>query len=324
MTAGTWLAIALAAAALLVALLSLRRPVAGRHAMTMELSLTLLRYDEGLGLLAAHTRRAHRWWEDVDPAELHLIDRALSMWDLAAWYVATGRVERRAVLEVFRWDIVDLWERAYPYVLHRRVDQPTLWPSLTDLYLDAYDTSAGAVPPRPEPRPQPEQRSVSPIAVEEAAVAVAQVADDALTAHEGQDPPAPPAPVDPAPIELVEPAPVAPVDLEPVAPVEAVQVAPVDPQPVPHEPVHAADVGWGAQPFHVPVEERWAEALRAAGSSAFTEEWGSSQADPPRPAVRQVVRPASRQVVRPPADLEIEQVIDLTEVTSACRATVLG
>ena len=142
--------------------LSVRRRAHGRHARTMQLSLTLLRYDEGLGALADHTRRSQRWWEDVDPREQHLIDRALSMWDLAAWYVTTGRVERRAVLDVFSWNIVDLWERAYPYVLHRRVEQPSLWPSLTDLYVDAYDATRAAARPKEPPHRGYPSRSVSP------------------------------------------------------------------------------------------------------------------------------------------------------------------
>jgi hypothetical protein len=136
---GAEVAIALAAWAGIVALFALMRPVDGRHAMTMRLSLTLLRYDDGLALLSAEARRSETWWLDIDPATQHHIDRALSMWDLAAWYVATRRVDRRAVMDVFRWHIVNLWECAYPYVEHRRQEQPTMWASLTDLYLDAYN-----------------------------------------------------------------------------------------------------------------------------------------------------------------------------------------
>ncbi|MBK5306278.1 MAG: hypothetical protein JJD92_06270 [Frankiaceae bacterium] len=293
MTAGTWLAIALAGCACLLALLALvRRPVHGRHAMTMQLSLTLLRYDEGLGLLAAHTRRAHRWWDDVEPAEQHLIDRALSMWDLAAWYVATGRVERRAVLEVFRWNIVDLWERAYPYVLHRRVDQPTLWPSLTDLYLDAYDMSGGTRSPLPEPEAEPSEpgpRSVSPEAVEQAAVADAQVSLEAAASLEPQRRP-----------------PVAPERLE----------------PLPHPAVRAADVGWAdALREAGPVTAARPPLLLRARpihhhAEIVTEEWGSG-------AVTRPARSKPAPVRRPPG-LEVEQVIDLTDATSGARAQVLG
>lgn len=62
---GTEVAIGLAAWAGIVALFALVRPVESRHGMTMRLSLTLLRYDEGLGLLAVHSDRADRWWDDA-------------------------------------------------------------------------------------------------------------------------------------------------------------------------------------------------------------------------------------------------------------------
>src|SRR3954447_1625652 len=96
--AGIAIGVAIWAAA--VGVFALMRPVEGRQALTMQLSLSLLRYDEGLGLLAAQCDRDAQWWEDVDHAERHLIDRALSMWDLAAWYVASGRVDGRTVIEV--------------------------------------------------------------------------------------------------------------------------------------------------------------------------------------------------------------------------------
>lgn len=137
----TGVAVGLAVWAGLVALYALLRPTQSKKAMTMRLSLTLLRYDEGLALLAQHAARAERWWDDADAREIHLIDRALSMWDLAAWYVATGRVDRQSVLDVFSWQIVDLWERASPYIEHRNLEWPGLWDSLTGLYLDAYDAS---------------------------------------------------------------------------------------------------------------------------------------------------------------------------------------
>jgi hypothetical protein len=159
---GEAVAIALAAWAGVVALFALMRPVEGRHAMTMRLSLTLLRYDEGLELLEAHSRRSETWWEDADPIERHQIDNAISMWDLAAWYVSTRRVDKRTVLDVFRWRIVDVWERAYPYIQHRRVAAPTLWSSLTELYMDAHDADSHSPGREERRREERRRRSVSP------------------------------------------------------------------------------------------------------------------------------------------------------------------
>ena len=352
-------AIGVAVVACVLALIALlRRPVRGRHAVTMELSLTLLRYDEGLGRLAAQTRRAERWWDDVDPMEQHHIDRALSMWDMAAWYVATGRVERGAFLEVFRWDIVDLWERAYPYVLHRRVDQPSLWPSLTDLYMDAYEDTAGATRPRHEPHTFP-QRSVSP-------EGVSDVEDDEsvqpsfTVAPVTVSPPAEaPAPVTVAPVAAaaVTPATVASVEA-PLPPEE-----PVVPeiQPVPHPPVRAADVGWvpPSEEEVAPATDPWTKALRKAGPVSrpyparrpsllppvrqvpemITEEWQVTPAGrptrpaseapraTPSPAPRPTTRPTTRSAQRPaPAapSLEVDQVIALTEAQTLVRSVVGG
>jgi len=107
----TGIAISLALWAGLIAMFALVRPVEGRHVMTMRLSLNLLRYDEGLAVLESETRRSETWWVEADPRDLHLVERALSMWDLAAWYAQSGRVDRRAVLDVFSRRAVDLWER---------------------------------------------------------------------------------------------------------------------------------------------------------------------------------------------------------------------
>src|SRR4051794_13357913 len=173
--AGIAIGVALWAGA--VALFALMRPVEGRQALTMQLSLSLLRYDEGLGLLAAQSDRDGQWWEGVDATERHLIDRALSMWDLAAWYVASGRVDGRTVIDVFRWQIVDLWERAYPYIQHRRAEQPTLWLSLADLYLDAY-----AAAPRKAPARGRRGAAEVPPAAPKAAAAPPPVVVEATTA----------------------------------------------------------------------------------------------------------------------------------------------
>lgn len=75
----TGLALGLAFWAGVVAVFALLRPLEGRHVSTMDLSITLLRYDEGLSLLAAHSRRSESWWVDAEPADRQLIDRALSM-----------------------------------------------------------------------------------------------------------------------------------------------------------------------------------------------------------------------------------------------------
>jgi hypothetical protein len=176
----TGIAIGLALWAGATAVFALLRPVEGRHVLTMQLALSLLRYDEGLTRLTEQSTRSATWWRDADPADGEVIDRALSMWDLAAWYVRTGRVDRRAVLDVFHWQIVDIWERAYPYILHRRTTQPTLWVSLTDLYVDAHAVSprisAPALPadaveeelaldvPAPDPTPVPVSVDLRPSA----------------------------------------------------------------------------------------------------------------------------------------------------------------
>jgi hypothetical protein len=303
---GIWIAIGLATGACVLALVALlRRPVHGRHAMTMDLSLTLLRYDEGLGLLAAQARRSDRWWENVDPMDQHVIDRALSMWDLAAWYVATGRVERQAFVDVFRWDIVDLWERAYPYVLHRRVDQPSLWSSLTDLYVDAYETGRESRPPQHVPRHIP-PRSVSP--------------ESAQTEHlEPLDRPTK-TPSTPAPV--------------PAAPSQELST----PEPVPHPVLRAADVGWPAppRPLLPATDDSWVRALQEAGPVVPpATRRGASLRMPIRSMPEVVVeelradagvrpaRPARLMRLSQPS-LELDQVIDLTEAQTTVRSSVGG
>jgi hypothetical protein len=153
----------IACIAALTALLRQRR--VARGATTLQLSLALLRADTGLAQLDACTRRSDTWWTDVADADRREIDRALTRWDLAAWYVARDRADSRVVFDVLGWEVIELWERAYPYVLHRRVEHPTIWSSLTDLYLDAYATTRSerpAVISEPAPIAPPKQHSVSP------------------------------------------------------------------------------------------------------------------------------------------------------------------
>jgi hypothetical protein len=272
----------------------LRRGTHGRHARTMQLSLTLLRYDEGLGSLAAQTCRSDRWWEDVDPREQHLIDRALSMWDLAAWYVATGRVERRAVLDLFSWNIVDLWERAYPYVLHRRVTQPSLWAALTDLYVDAYDRHHPANRRRTPARQPVPARSITP---DEVATSLAELSarSGAPEADAAEAPARAPAPA-------AAPAPPSVTDAWALALRKARPAT--GPRPAP-----------GRRDVWLPPARSFHEAEHV------TLEWNPPPAGPTRTESRRSVRPDGRASVVPKA---IDQVIDLTEATAAARPLVGG
>jgi len=132
-----------------------------RARLTQQLMLAAARDDGGLRLLAEQVSRRRQWWADADPAERMQVDQVLATWDLIGWYVARRKANQRVVLALFRWRIVDTWEQAYPYVKHRRIEQPGLWTSLDDLYLDAYKQARHMgtqemerfplSPPQPEP-----------------------------------------------------------------------------------------------------------------------------------------------------------------------------
>jgi hypothetical protein len=332
-------AVALALVAIALAVLALRRPAEGRQGLTMRLSLTLLRYDEGLALLAAHAARGDAWWEDAPAEDRQRIELALSMWDLAAWYVETKRVDRRAVLDVFQWQIVDIWERAYPYIQYRRTQQLTLWASLTDLYLDAYDATplearvGGLSPWLEEPLPTvPAPRAVVPDAVAESVV-----------------------PVELEPVPATEPERVAAAVQEP-----AVQEEPAAPEPVAAEPIATEPVVVAAEPTVAPADEPepevivettpaeprpevrdpWVARLREAGPVVSPMAPVPVGADLLRlrqalvhldnPAPPPVAEPARRPVAavntRPvmQLDLAVDQVVDVTESSSVVRRNVSG
>ena len=154
-------AVVLSCTAAVVAVLAFRRSQSERQrGLRLDLSLALLRHEKGLRLLTQHAGRREQWWLDAPDADRQEIDRALSMWELVAWYAHTGRIDRDVVLELFRGRIVDMWEQAYPYIQQRRVEQPELWSSLTELYVDAYDAmdplSAERLPPVELAAPTPE------------------------------------------------------------------------------------------------------------------------------------------------------------------------
>lgn len=156
------LGLGLAVWAWLIAVFSLMRPVENKHVLTLQVSLSLLRDDDGSELLVSNASRSETWWEDADPHERRLIDRTLSMWDLAAWYVAAGKIDPEPIMAVFAGRIVDLWERAYPYVEHCREEQPSSWSSLAEIYLDAYDVDSRPLVRELLPADSQTARSVSP------------------------------------------------------------------------------------------------------------------------------------------------------------------
>lgn len=220
LTLAGFLAGAICCAALLV------RRRRGARLMRPELALALINQDGGLNALRLHSGR-DRWWDDAADSDLERVEQALSTYDLLAWCVARGTVDRRVVLAACRDRIVELWEQAYPYVLDRRRISPELWSSLAELYVDAHGASArsGRVTARlPDAvrRPPREHRSVSP---DEIPVAV--------------PPPLP----DPTPLldlpPLPDPTPL--LDPAPAASVRSTAPAPVD-----------------------PYAPQWAEALRRA------------------------------------------------------------
>jgi hypothetical protein len=174
----------------------LRRPDA-RLARTADLLLSL-RVDRGLAVLEQERQRSDVWWADAPPLTRRQIDATLSTWDLVASLARAGRVDQRVVLEHFGAQVLDLWELAYPYVQHRHEQQPRLWESLGDLYLDAFETTpraevvappaapAAEDPPSAEPAPAPEPADPS---------AADQVAETAVSAEVA------PAPVPAEPVE---------------------------------------------------------------------------------------------------------------------------
>ena len=230
----------------------LRRP---RRALPVELSARLVHEDDGLRLLQVHARRHEQWWRDAPPAERKAIDRELSTWDLVAWHVRRRDVSLRGVLDVFAWRIVDVWELAHPYAEARRAEQPWLWSSLGDLYLDAYDRTH-----RQELRkhrttrsPGPGSRHARAISPDHIAYEPAPVA--AAAAEVAPDPEAAPVPqvAPPAPVPQVSPAATHPVpQVAPPAPVP--QVAPAATTPVPQvAPPATAPVPQVAPPAPVEV-----------------------------------------------------------------------
>ena len=146
------IAVVLSCAAAVLATLAFRRSRQERQrGLRLDLSLALLRHEKGLRLLTQHAARDEQWWLDAPAADRHEIDRALSLWELVAWYAHTGRIDREVVVELFRGRIVDMWEQAYPYIQQRREEQPELWSSLTELYVDAYDALDPLSPDRLPP-----------------------------------------------------------------------------------------------------------------------------------------------------------------------------
>jgi hypothetical protein len=292
------------------------RPVEGRQALTMQLSLSLLRYDEGLGMLAAQSDRDGQWWEDVDPTERHLIDRALSMWDLAAWYVASGRVDRRTVIEVFRWQIVDLWERAYPYIQHRRAEQPTLWLSLTDLYLDAY-----AAAPQPAPGRGPDRGAAQPPPPPQVAVKTKTAVPSPAAVDVPPVVAAPPPAPEPEPQVVPEPEPqVVSQPDPPVAQAPEPEAAPAPPPPPPARPTDPWLEALQEAVRTPKVPARYLEASLSRGWTPPT----PSPATPSPPAASPPVPTARQQFARPevPLDLiDIEVDVELGDFPQA-RAQV--
>lgn len=136
-----------------------RRPKE-RLARTADLLLSL-HVEEGLALLEQERQRSDVWWTDAAPLTRREIDRALSSWDLVASLARSGRIEQPVVVQHFGSQVVDLWELAYPYVQHRHEQQPRLWESLAELYLDAFETSHQPSAPQEE-QPAAEPAVASP------------------------------------------------------------------------------------------------------------------------------------------------------------------
>jgi hypothetical protein len=272
-------AVICAAAALLF---STRMRSPSRAGVTVDLALALTRADHGLRLLDAHATRSERWWEDAHSEDREAIDRALGLWDLASWYVATGRADREVLLTSYEGQVIDAWEQAVLYVEERRIQQPELWRALEDLYGEAADrprrrtrTSLERFPLAASTyRPVARTKSVSPDVLPEFPVPVSA-------------PPVNAPPIDALPIDA-EPA-----DLDPV---DAVAID-VDPAPEPPATESRPTPQPGGAPTVLFVPER----VRAV-RHALVEE------------VEEQVRGARRP--NPPAmprgaDRVIEQVIDL-------------
>lgn len=293
---GSEIAIFLALWAAAMAAYALLRAVDGRQALTMKLSLSLLPADEGLDVLAAQTDRSATWWEDADPAERRLVDRALTMWDLAAWYAGAGRVDRRALLAVFRWQVVELWEQAYPYVQHRRTEQPSLWSSLTDLYLEAYDAGPRPrVAASPASGSTPTPQSVSPAAEVTPTETHPQVGFDRRSMSR-------------SPVAVDLQLPTAPTDSAPAT-------APSEPAPASSAPPQPASGGGPADPWLEALLEAVRVPVRAGAS---TDEERSdvrgarSQAAPAKPAPPGPQPRASLRIR--PTEFRRDLVIDLIDV----------
>lgn len=280
---------ALVGAACSAALLTLLTPRLRHRERTPllrpELALALVGQDDGLMVLRLRSAQ-DRWWDEAAEAEMDRVDRALSAYDLLAWYVSRGVVDRRVAIEACRDRIIELWEQAYPYVLDRRRTTPELWSFLAELYVDAHTAPVAgrrgaARLPAAVGRPHRDQRSVSP--------------DDTSVAE-------------PVPAPAVPPAvPIPPVPFFPSASSDGIEAA-------------------APQPVHTPSltdydDPAWAEALRRALSSAAAEgaapvRWVAS--DQPRVAsFDQVVDLDSPSPVSPPsapvasAEPAPEHVIDL-------------
>jgi hypothetical protein len=125
------------------------RRAAARHRSTLHVALELGRHDEGLRLLAEHSRRPDPWWTMTPGEDLQQIDDALNGWGVVAGYIADHQVDRGVVLDVFGWRIIETWEQAFTYIEDRR---PELWEPLLELYVDAWqaahpeEDSAGTAP----------------------------------------------------------------------------------------------------------------------------------------------------------------------------------
>jgi hypothetical protein len=102
-------------------------------------------HDDGLNVLRQSSSR-DRWWDDAADGDLDRVDRALSGYDVVAWYVARKVLARQVVVDACGDRIVELWELAYPYVLDRRRTSPELWSSLAELYVDAHAAPTSDVP----------------------------------------------------------------------------------------------------------------------------------------------------------------------------------
>ena len=98
-----------------------------RRSTLLKLTEQLIdpKMQEGRRLLHAHAEQGDEWWLPTAEGELghgdaDKINAALSLFDIAGWYVERGYIDKKSLLELWARPVVRCWDRAQPYVQMRR------------------------------------------------------------------------------------------------------------------------------------------------------------------------------------------------------------